>query len=65
VGFSGLQGPGSSGGAFGGELGRALARERAGRPLPSAGVLDGVMARKRKRRLDRWFAVARFFRIVR
>jgi hypothetical protein len=42
-----------------------MARERAGRPLPSPAVLEGVLARRRKRRLDRWFAVARFFRIVR
>jgi hypothetical protein len=65
VSFSGLQGPGSSGGAFGGEFGRALARERAGRRLPSPAVLEGVLARKRRRRLERWLAIARFLRVVR
>jgi hypothetical protein len=65
VGFSGLSGPGSSGGSFGGEFGRALARERAGRAMPSPEVLDGVLTRKRVRRLERRLAIARFFRFVR
>jgi hypothetical protein len=63
--FGGLNGPGSNGGAFGGEFGRALVRERAGKPLPSASVLEGLMAERRRRRLVRWLAIARFFRRVR
>jgi hypothetical protein len=63
--FGGLNGSGSSGSAFHGAMGGALARERAGRPLESAAVLEGLADHRRLRRLQRRLAIARFFRFVR